>query len=82
MNNEGVSSSTEHQRFELHEGDQIDSTNLIIVVTAIETAGDGLPARVRLANHGKVPLKIIKVQSGSCLREDDIVRFEDTYGRK
>jgi mannose-1-phosphate guanylyltransferase / mannose-6-phosphate isomerase len=35
----------------------------------------------RLANPGKVPLEIIEVQSGSYLGEDDIVRFEDTYGR-
>ncbi|MBV8604190.1 MAG: mannose-1-phosphate guanylyltransferase/mannose-6-phosphate isomerase [Pelomonas sp.] len=36
----------------------------------------------RLANPGRVPLEIIEVQSGSYLGEDDIVRFEDTYGRK
>ena len=36
----------------------------------------------RLANPGKVPLEIIEVQSGSYLGEDDIVRFEDTYGRE
>jgi mannose-1-phosphate guanylyltransferase/mannose-6-phosphate isomerase len=35
----------------------------------------------RLANPGKVPLELIEVQSGSYLGEDDIVRFEDTYGR-
>ena len=35
----------------------------------------------RLANPGKVPLEIIEVQSGSYLGEDDIVRFEDHYGR-
>ena len=36
----------------------------------------------RLANPGKVPLEIVEVQSGSYLGEDDIVRFEDTYGRR
>ncbi|WP_397535601.1 mannose-1-phosphate guanylyltransferase/mannose-6-phosphate isomerase [Roseateles sp.] len=36
----------------------------------------------RLANPGRLPLEIIEVQSGSYLGEDDIVRFEDTYGRK
>ena len=36
----------------------------------------------RLANPGKVPLEIVEVQSGSYLGEDDIVRFEDTYGRQ
>ena len=35
----------------------------------------------RLANPGKTPLEIIEVQSGAYLGEDDIVRFEDTYGR-
>ena len=40
-----------------------------------------LGARHRLRNPGKVPLEIIEVQSGSYLGEDDIVRFEDTYGR-
>ena len=36
----------------------------------------------RLANPGKIPLEIIEVQSGAYLGEDDIVRFEDTYGRR
>jgi mannose-1-phosphate guanylyltransferase/mannose-6-phosphate isomerase len=36
----------------------------------------------RLANPANVPLEIIETQSGSYLGEDDIVRFEDTYGRK
>jgi len=35
----------------------------------------------RLANPGKTPLEIIEVQSGGYLGEDDIVRYEDTYGR-
>jgi mannose-1-phosphate guanylyltransferase/mannose-6-phosphate isomerase len=35
----------------------------------------------RLENPGKVPLHVIEVQVGSYLGEDDIVRFEDTYGR-
>ena len=35
-----------------------------------------------LENPGKIPLELIEVQSGSYLGEDDIVRFEDLYGRK
>jgi mannose-1-phosphate guanylyltransferase/mannose-6-phosphate isomerase len=35
----------------------------------------------RLENPGKLPLELIEVQSGAYLGEDDIVRFEDTYGR-
>ncbi|MGC3982231.1 MAG: mannose-1-phosphate guanylyltransferase/mannose-6-phosphate isomerase [Steroidobacteraceae bacterium] len=36
----------------------------------------------RVDNPGKIPLHIIEVQSGSYLGEDDIVRFEDVYGRQ
>jgi mannose-1-phosphate guanylyltransferase / mannose-6-phosphate isomerase len=36
----------------------------------------------RIENPGKIPLHIIEVQSGSYLGEDDIVRFEDQYGRR
>jgi len=38
--------------------------------------------RHRIENPGKVPLHIVEVQSGSYLGEDDIVRFEDNYGRQ
>ncbi len=38
--------------------------------------------RHRIENPGKVPLRIIEVQSGGYLGEDDIVRFEDQYGRE
>jgi mannose-1-phosphate guanylyltransferase/mannose-6-phosphate isomerase len=36
----------------------------------------------RLENPGRIPLTLIEVQSGAYLGEDDIVRFEDTYGRR
>ena len=35
----------------------------------------------RLSNRGNEPLEIIEVQTGSYLGEDDIVRFEDSFGR-
>ncbi len=35
----------------------------------------------RLENPGKIPLELIEVQSGSYLGEDDITRYDDTYGR-
>ena len=38
--------------------------------------------RHRIENPGKIPLQVIEVQSGSYLGEDDIVRFEDRYGRQ
>jgi mannose-1-phosphate guanylyltransferase/mannose-6-phosphate isomerase len=37
--------------------------------------------RHRLENPGRLPLELIEVQSGSYLGEDDIVRFDDAYGR-
>jgi mannose-1-phosphate guanylyltransferase/mannose-6-phosphate isomerase len=37
--------------------------------------------RHRLENPGRIPLEIIEIQNGSYLGEDDIVRFEDQYGR-
>ncbi|WP_101760259.1 mannose-1-phosphate guanylyltransferase/mannose-6-phosphate isomerase [Oceanicoccus sp. KOV_DT_Chl] len=40
-----------------------------------------LGTKHRLANTGVIPLELIEVQSGSYLGEDDIVRFEDVYGR-
>ncbi len=40
-----------------------------------------LGSKHRLTNPGKIPLKLIEVQSGSYVGEDDIVRFEDFYGR-
>lgn len=42
-----------------------------------------IPAGVRhrLVNPGTIPLEIIEIQSGSYLGEDDIVRFQDHYGR-
>ena len=36
----------------------------------------------RLENIGKIPLELIEVQTGSYLGEDDIVRFDDVYGRE
>ncbi|WP_368735372.1 mannose-1-phosphate guanylyltransferase/mannose-6-phosphate isomerase [Metapseudomonas otitidis] len=36
----------------------------------------------RLANPGSIPLEVVEVQSGSYLGEDDIVRFDDFYGRE
>ncbi len=53
----------------------------VILLSENESTFIPLGHKHRLANPGKVPLEIIEVQSGSYLGEDDIVRFEDTYGR-
>jgi mannose-1-phosphate guanylyltransferase/mannose-6-phosphate isomerase len=67
---------------------------IVVKGTALVTNGDQeimltenqstyIPVGVthRLMNPGKIPLELIEVQSGAYLGEDDIVRFEDTYGR-
>ena len=58
-------------------------TNGDQVITLVENQSTYIPQGQthRLANRGTEPLEIIEVQSGSYLGEDDIVRFEDTYGR-
>jgi mannose-1-phosphate guanylyltransferase/mannose-6-phosphate isomerase len=53
----------------------------IILLAENQSTYIPLGTKHRLSNPGKVPLEIIEVQSGSYLGEDDIVRFEDTYGR-
>lgn len=40
-----------------------------------------LGCKHRLTNPGRMPLELIEIQSGTYLNEDDIVRFEDNYGR-
>jgi mannose-1-phosphate guanylyltransferase/mannose-6-phosphate isomerase len=58
-------------------------TNGDQVITLTENQSTYIPQGQthRLANPGSTLLEIIEVQSGSYLGEDDIVRFEDTYGR-
>ena len=51
------------------------------LVTENESVYIPLGVTHSLENPGKVPLHLIEVQSGSYLGEDDIVRFEDLYGR-
>ncbi|MCA3641727.1 MAG: mannose-1-phosphate guanylyltransferase/mannose-6-phosphate isomerase [Burkholderia sp.] len=52
-----------------------------IMLTENQSTYIPLGATHRLQNPGKIPLELIEVQSGPYLGEDDIVRFEDTYGR-
>ena len=65
----------------------VDGTALVtcddrqFILKANESTYIPLGAKHRLENPGKTPLDLIEVQSGSYLGEDDIVRFEDTYGR-
>ncbi len=58
-------------------------TNGDKVITLSENQSTYIPLgeKHRLENPGVIPLELIEVQSGSYLGEDDIVRFEDVYGR-
>jgi len=60
---------------------EVTVVDKVVLLTENQSVYIPLGATHRLRNPGKVPLEIIEVQSGSYLGEDDIVRFEDTYGR-
>ena len=60
---------------------EITNGDKVMLVTENQSTYIPLGEVHRLANPGSIPLEIIEVQSGSYLGEDDIVRFEDTYGR-
>ncbi|KGJ94693.1 mannose-1-phosphate guanylyltransferase/mannose-6-phosphate isomerase [Colwellia psychrerythraea] len=53
----------------------------VVLLTENQSAYIPVGAVHALENPGKLPLEMIEVQSGSYLGEDDIVRFEDKYGR-
>ena len=52
-----------------------------VLLTENQSTYIPLDVKHRLENPGKTDLELIEVRSGSYLGEDDIVRFEDTYGR-
>lgn len=60
---------------------EITNAGQVILLTENQSTFIPLGEVHRLANPGTIPLEIIEIQSGSYLGEDDIVRFEDTYGR-
>mgnify|MGYP000387844375 FL=1 len=60
---------------------EITNGDKVLTLTENQSTYIPLGEAHRLANPGSIPLEIIEVQSGSYLGEDDIVRFEDTYGR-
>jgi len=53
----------------------------VIILSENQSTYIPLGVTHRLENPGKIPLELIEVQSGSYLGEDDIVRFDDQYGR-
>ena len=61
---------------------KVEINKNISILNANESIYVPLGAKHRLSNPGEVSLIIIEVQSGNYLGEDDILRFEDVYGRK
>tara|TARA_S200000501_G_C20845026_1_gene753295 strand:- start:559 stop:1998 length:1440 start_codon:yes stop_codon:yes gene_type:complete len=60
---------------------QVEIENQINFLSENQSTYIPLGKKHRLSNPGKIPLIIIEIQSGSYVGEDDIVRFEDVYGR-
>lgn len=60
---------------------KITRNDEVILLSENQSTYIPLGATHRMENPGKIPLEIIEVQSGSYLGEDDIVRFDDVYGR-
>ena len=54
----------------------------VFILSENESTYIPIGTRHRLENPGTIPLEMIEVQSGSYLGEDDIVRFDDLYGRE
>ena len=60
---------------------KVEINGEVNILTENESTYIPLGSKHRLTNPGKIPLSLIEVQSGSYVGEDDIVRFEDKYGR-
>ncbi len=60
---------------------EVDISSKVTIMSENESTYIPLGTKHRLSNPGKIPLEIIEVQSGTYVCEDDIVRFEDIYGR-
>jgi len=61
---------------------QVTRGDETFIVTENQSTYIPIGTKHRLLNPGSIPLEMIEVQSGSYLGEDDIVRFDDIYGRK
>lgn len=60
---------------------KITKNDEVFVLTENQSTYIPIGTKHRLENQGRIPLEIIEIQSGSYLGEDDIVRYEDAYGR-
>jgi mannose-1-phosphate guanylyltransferase/mannose-6-phosphate isomerase len=60
---------------------EVEVNNVPVILVENQSVDIPKASQHRLANPGKVLLDIIEIQSGPYLEEDDIVRFDDVYGR-
>ena len=60
---------------------KVEIENEKLILSENESAYIPLGSKHRLSNPGKIPLELIEVQSGAYIGEDDILRFDDKYGR-
>ena len=60
---------------------RVEINNKVFFLSENQSTFIPLGAKHRLSNPGKNKLALIEVQSGDYLGEDDIIRFEDLYGR-
>tara|TARA_B100000886_G_scaffold312488_1_gene248479 strand:+ start:688 stop:2118 length:1431 start_codon:yes stop_codon:yes gene_type:complete len=60
---------------------KVEIDNKDFILSENENAYIPLGSKHRLSNPGKITLKLIEIQSGSYIGEDDILRFEDKYNR-
>ena len=61
---------------------EVEINDQISILSENESVYIPLGSKHRLSNPGKLPLTLIEVQSGTYIGEDDIIRFNDIYGRK
>ncbi len=65
----------------VHGTAEVTCEDKVFMLASDESTYIPLGHKHRLANRGRIPLELIEVQSGDYLGEDDIVRYEDVYGR-
>ena len=61
---------------------KVEVDNNLEILSENQSTYIPLGKKHRLSNPGKIPLILIEVQSGTYVGEDDIIRFEDKYGRE
>lgn len=59
----------------------VQKGNETVLLSENESTYIPVGTKHRLSNPGKIPLEIVEVQSGPYLEDDDVIRYEDSYGR-